>query len=66
MWISPRRHPDFGWAWLTGFLANIGNAIQAEAYLVIAEAGADTLISGEVVAAGRSEASGPAGAGPGL
>ncbi|HET9142032.1 MFS transporter [Actinophytocola sp.] len=26
-WISPRRHPDFGWAWLTRFLINLGNAI---------------------------------------
>ncbi|MCQ4083133.1 MFS transporter [Streptomyces sp. RB6PN25] len=27
LWISPRRHPDFGWAWLTRFLINLGNAI---------------------------------------
>lgn len=26
-WIDPRRHPDFGWAWLTRFLVNLGNAI---------------------------------------
>jgi MFS family permease len=26
-WISPRRHPDFGWAWATRFLINLGNAI---------------------------------------
>ncbi|NGN70177.1 MFS transporter, partial [Streptomyces sp. A7024] len=26
-WISPRRHPDFGWAWLTRFLINLSNAI---------------------------------------
>jgi MFS family permease len=26
-WISPRRHPDFGWAWLTRFLMNLGNSI---------------------------------------
>ena len=26
-WISPRRYPDFGWAWLTRFLINLGNAI---------------------------------------
>ncbi|OLF04736.1 MFS transporter [Actinophytocola xinjiangensis] len=26
-WISPRRHPDFGWAWLTRFLINTGNSI---------------------------------------
>lgn len=26
-WISPRRHPDFGWAWLTRFLMNLGNAL---------------------------------------
>jgi MFS family permease len=24
-WISPRRYPDFGWAWLTRFLVNVGN-----------------------------------------
>lgn len=26
-WIDPRKHPDFGWAWLTRFLINLGNAI---------------------------------------
>ena len=26
-WVSPRRHPDFGWAWMTRFLMNLGNAI---------------------------------------
>ncbi|WP_405064211.1 MFS transporter [Kribbella sp. NBC_01505] len=26
-WISPRRFPDFGWAWLTRFLFNVGNSI---------------------------------------
>jgi MFS family permease len=26
-WISPRRHPDFGWAWLTRFLISLGNAL---------------------------------------
>lgn len=26
-WISPRRFPDFGWAWLTRFLVNLGNAL---------------------------------------
>ncbi|BCW73297.1 MFS transporter [Arthrobacter sp. NicSoilB8] len=24
-WISPARHPDFAWAWLTRLLVNIGN-----------------------------------------
>ncbi|WP_427015763.1 MFS transporter [Pseudarthrobacter sp. P1] len=24
-WISPRKYPDFGWAWLTRFLVNVGN-----------------------------------------
>lgn len=24
-WISPVRHPDFAWAWLTRFLVNVGN-----------------------------------------
>ncbi|MEU9130928.1 MFS transporter [Kitasatospora sp. NPDC048540] len=26
-WVSPRRHPDFGWSWLTRFLINLGNAL---------------------------------------
>lgn len=26
MWISPRRHPDFAWAWGTRFLVQLGNA----------------------------------------
>lgn len=26
-WISPRRHPDFAWAWLTRFLVNVGNQL---------------------------------------
>ena len=26
-WISPSRYPDFGWAWLTRFLLNLGNAL---------------------------------------
>ncbi len=26
-WISPRRHPDFAWAWLTRFLVNLGNSM---------------------------------------
>lgn len=24
-WISPRRYPDFVWAWITRFLVNVGN-----------------------------------------
>lgn len=24
-WVSPRRYPDFGWAWTTKLLVNIGN-----------------------------------------
>ncbi|MDR7278409.1 MFS family permease [Catenuloplanes atrovinosus] len=27
MWISPRRHPDFAWAWGTRFLVQLGNAL---------------------------------------
>ena len=27
LWISPRAHPDFAWAWLTRFLINLGNAL---------------------------------------
>ncbi|WP_329577533.1 MFS transporter [Kitasatospora sp. NBC_01250] len=26
-WVSPRRYPDFGWAFLTRLLINLGNAI---------------------------------------
>ncbi len=25
LWVSPRRHPDFGWAWGTHFMVNLGN-----------------------------------------
>ncbi|HKS46665.1 MAG TPA: MFS transporter [Amycolatopsis sp.] len=27
LWISPRRHPDFAWAWGCHFLINLGNAL---------------------------------------
>ncbi|MGC9670435.1 MFS transporter [Planosporangium sp. 12N6] len=27
MWVSPRRHPDFGRAWLTRFAIQLGNAL---------------------------------------
>ncbi|GAB1508060.1 MFS transporter [Actinophytocola sp. KF-1] len=26
-WINPRRYPDFGWAWFTRFLLNLGNSV---------------------------------------
>jgi MFS family permease len=26
-WVSPRRHPDFAWAWITRFLVALGNAL---------------------------------------
>jgi MFS family permease len=26
-WLSPRRHPDFGWAWLTRFLCSLAIAM---------------------------------------
>jgi len=26
MWVNPRQHPDFGWAWITRFLVQLGNA----------------------------------------
>lgn len=26
MWVSPREHPDFAWAWFTRFLVMLGNA----------------------------------------
>jgi MFS family permease len=25
LWLSPRRHPDFAWGWVTHFLVNLGN-----------------------------------------
>ena len=28
-WISPRRHPDFAWAWLSRLLINFGNGTGA-------------------------------------
>jgi len=27
LWVSPGRHPDFAWAWLTRFLVNLGNSL---------------------------------------
>jgi MFS family permease len=27
MWVSPRQHPDFAWAWITRFLVQLGNAL---------------------------------------
>ncbi|WP_020663504.1 MFS transporter [Amycolatopsis benzoatilytica] len=27
LWVSPRRHPDFGWAWACHFMINLGNAL---------------------------------------
>jgi MFS family permease len=27
LWVSPRAHPDFGWAWITRFLVSLGNAL---------------------------------------
>ena len=27
LWVSPREHPDFAWAWLTRLLVNLGNAL---------------------------------------
>jgi MFS family permease len=26
-WVSPRRHPDFAWAWVTRFAVQLGNAM---------------------------------------
>ncbi|ANW17546.1 MFS transporter [Streptomyces clavuligerus] len=26
-WVSPRAHPDYGWAWATRFLVNVGNSL---------------------------------------
>ncbi|MFC0429300.1 MFS transporter [Kutzneria buriramensis] len=27
LWISPAKHPDFGWGWGTHFMVNLGNAL---------------------------------------
>jgi MFS family permease len=27
MWVSPKRYPDFAWAWITRFLVQLGNAL---------------------------------------
>jgi MFS family permease len=27
VWVSPRQHPDFAWAWITRFLVQLGNAL---------------------------------------
>ncbi|MET9882090.1 MFS transporter [Streptomyces sp. NPDC006430] len=27
-WIDPRRHPDFGWAWITRFLMNLSYSVS--------------------------------------
>ncbi len=27
LWVSPRAHPDFGWAWAMHFMVNLGNAL---------------------------------------
>lgn len=32
-WVSPRKHPDFAWAWITRFLVSLGNAM-ATIYLL--------------------------------
>ena len=32
-WVSPRLYPDFGWAWITRFLMQLGNAM-ATLYLL--------------------------------
>jgi len=32
-WVSPRRHPDFAWAWLARFLVSLGSAM-ATLYLL--------------------------------
>ena len=26
-WLSPRKYPDFAWAWITRFLVNLGNSM---------------------------------------
>ena len=26
-WVSPKRYPDFAWAWAARFLVSLGNAV---------------------------------------
>ncbi|MFT4124172.1 MAG: MFS transporter [Microbacteriaceae bacterium] len=41
LWISPRRHPDFGWTLLGRILVNIGNALGTTLLLYFIEFGLD-------------------------
>jgi MFS family permease len=52
-WIDPRRHPDFGWVWITRFLVVLGNAFVttyllffARDVLELAPTEADTTVAG--------------------
>ena len=35
MWISPRKHPDFGWTLLSRILVNVGNALGTGAAVLL-------------------------------
>jgi MFS family permease len=39
LWISPRRHPDFGWTLLSRVLVNLGNAFGTSLLLYFLEFG---------------------------
>lgn len=39
MWVSPRRHPDFGWTLLGRILVNVGNALGTGLLLYFLEFG---------------------------
>jgi MFS family permease len=52
-WVDPRRHPDFGWVWITRFLVVLGNAFVttyllffARDVLELAPTEADTTVAG--------------------
>ncbi len=54
MWVSPRRYPDFGWAWLTRFLMQTGNAMATLylLYFLTDEVGYEELFPGSSAADG--------------
>jgi MFS family permease len=52
-WVDPRKHPDFGWVWITRFLVVLGNAFVttyllffARDVLELAPTEADTTVAG--------------------
>src|SRR5699024_10705243 len=51
LWISPRRYPDFGWAWLTRFLVQTGNSMFTPylLYFLVDSVGYEELFPGSSV-----------------